>query len=60
MSYQTKYEYNEELNKDMLHLLHFSIYTMKRFSDIIIIHMKGVNMGGKITTILDMLMTLHY
>ena len=42
-----KYEYNKELDKDVLHLPLFSIYTQKRFSDIII-NMKGVNVGGKI------------
>ncbi len=47
MSYQKKYVYNGELDKDVLHLPLFSIYTRKRFSDIIfIINMKGVNVGG--------------
>ena len=45
MSYQMKYEYNEELEKDVLHLPLFSIYTRNIFSDII--NMKGVNEGGK-------------
>ena len=39
-----KYLYNEELDKDVLHLPLFSIYTRKIFSDII--NMKGVNMRG--------------
>ena len=47
MSYQMKYESNEVLDKDVLHLPLFSIYTQKRFSDIII-NMKGVNVGGNI------------
>ena len=46
-----KYECNEELDQDVLHLPIFSIYTRKSFSDILSIIMKGVNcgvnMGGK-------------
>ena len=38
-----KHVYNEKLDKDVLHLPLFSIYTQKRFSDI---NMKGVNVGG--------------
>ena len=45
MSYQKKYIYNGEFDKDVLHLPLSSIYTRKRFSDIII-NMKGVNVGG--------------
>ena len=30
-----KYVYNEELDKDVLHLPPFSIYTLKIFSDIL-------------------------
>ena len=44
MSYQMKYVFNEELDKDVLHLPLFSIYTRKGFSDII--SMNGVNLGG--------------
>ena len=44
MSYQKKYVYNVELDKDVLHLQLFSIYARKFFSDII--NMKGVNVGG--------------
>ena len=40
-----KYEYNEELDKDVLHIPLFTMYTRKIFSDII--NMKGVNVGGK-------------
>ena len=53
-----KYEYNEELDKDVVHLPLFSIYIRKRISDISI---SGVSRSeAKITTILDTLMTLHY
>ena len=38
-----KHEYNEELDKDVLHLPLFNSYTEKMF----IINMKGVNVGGK-------------
>ena len=59
MSYQMKYEYNEELDKDVLHLPLLSIYTQKRFSDIII-NMKGVNVGGKIYNNLRYNYGLHF
>ena len=45
MSYQMKYVYNEELDKDVLHLpLFFNLYTEKIFRHII--NMKGVNVGA--------------
>ena len=43
MSYLKKYVYNGELDKDVLHLQLFSIYTRTFFSDT---NMKGVNVGG--------------
>ena len=46
MGYQMEYEYNEELDKDVLHLPLFSMYTRKIFSDIIIFNMMGVDVGG--------------
>ena len=48
MSYQMKYEYNEELDKDVLHLPLFSMYTVYTANMLRhIINVKGVNVGGK-------------
>ncbi len=44
MSYQMKYKYNEELDKDVLHLPLFNVYTETIFRHII--NMKGVH-GGR-------------
>ena len=54
-----KYVYNGELDKDVLHLPLFSIYTRKRFSDILSIW-KVSTWEAQITTISDMLMILYY
>ena len=45
MSYEMKYEYNEELDKDVLRLPLFNLYTENIFRHIT--NMKGVNVGGK-------------
>ena len=51
MSYQLKYVYNGELDKNVLHLPLFSIHTRKRSSDILSIcvdNVQGVYRGGDV------------
>ena len=53
------YVYNEDLDKDVMHLPLFSIYTRKIFSDIV--NMKGVNVEGtNYDNVRYMLMTQHH
>ena len=54
-----KYEYNEELDKDALHLLLFYLHTETNFRHINI--MKGVNFAGtNYSNLRYTLMTLQY